>query len=179
MAQMGRPGLSASQKAELWQRWRDGQSLSEIARELGKNAGSIHGVLSSSGGIVPTTRRRSRLALTLAEREEISRGIASGQSVRNIAVVIGRAASTVCREIERHGGRKKYRASAADSVAWERSRRPKFCKLAVQDELRQAVAAKLTLDWSPEQISGRLRVEFSDDASMHISHETIYRSLCS
>lgn len=177
MATMGRPGLSASQKADLWQRWKDGQSLSEIGSALGKHAGSIHGVLSSNGGIVPYARRRSRLALTLTEREEISRGISSGESIRQIASRLGRAPSTVSREIARHGGRRKYRATLADSVAWQRTLRPKLCRLAVHKELQGVVAEQLSLDWSPEQISGWLRVQFPDDDTMRISHETIYRSL--
>lgn len=117
----GSSGLSASQKADLWQRCKDGQSLSEIGSALGKHAGSIHGVLSSNGGIVPSARRRSRLALTLTEREEISRGISSGESIRQIASRLGRAPSAVSREIARHGGRRKYRATLADSVAWQRA----------------------------------------------------------
>jgi IS30 family transposase len=177
MATMGRPGLSASQKADLWQRWKDGQSLSEIGSALGKHAGSIHGVLSSNGGIMPSSRRRSRLALTLTEREEISRGISSGESIRQIASMLGRAPSTVSREIARHGGRIKYRATLADSVAWQRALRPKLCRLAVHKELQGVVAEQLSLDWSPEQISGWLRVQFPDDETMRISHETIYRSL--
>lgn len=177
MAQMGRPGLSASQKAELWQRWRSGQSLSDIGRALGKHAGSIHGVVSSNGGIIPAVRRRSRLALTLAEREEISRGIAADVSIRQIAATIGRPPSTVSREIARHGGRTKYRASDADSEASDRARRPKLCRLAAHYRLQRIVANKLKVDWSPEQISGWLKVEFPDDESMRVSHETIYRSL--
>lgn len=130
MAQMGRPGLSAVQKAELWARWKNGQSLSEIGRALGKHAASIHGVVAMRGGIVPVQRRRSRLALTLAEREEISRGIAANLSVREIASTIGKAASTVSRELNRHGGRGHYRAADADGRAWKQARRPKTCKLA-------------------------------------------------
>ena len=177
MAQMGRPGLSASQKAELWQRWKAGQSLSDIGRALGKHAGSVHGIVSSNGGIVPADRRRSRLALTLAEREEISRGIAVGCSIRQIAAEIARSASTISREIARHGGRNRYRATEADVQAWEQARRPKSCKLAIHHELQVVVASKLILDWSPEQIAGWLEREFQDDESMRVSHETIYRSL--
>lgn len=177
MAQMGRPGLSASQKAELWQRWKAGQSLSEIGRALGKHAGSVHGVVSSNGGIVPKIRRRSRFALTLAEREEISRGVAAGCSIRQIGVMIARSPSTISREIARHGGRNRYRAIDADSQAWEQARRPKACKLAIRPELQVVVASKLILDWSPEQIAGWLEREFQDDESMRVSHETIYRSL--
>jgi IS30 family transposase len=177
MAQMGRPGLSASQKAELWQRWKAGQSLSDIGRALGKHAGSVHGVVSSNGGIVPPNRCRSRLALTLAEREEISRGIAMGCTIRQIAAEIARSPSTVSREIARHGGSLRYRASEADSAAWEQARRPKRCKLATHYGLQLIVASKLSLDWSPAQIAGWLKQEFLDDANMHVSHETIYRSL--
>lgn len=174
MAQMGRPGLSASDKAELWRRWKEGQTLSEIGRALGKHAGSILGVLSLNGGILPTERRRSRLALTLLEREEISRGIASGHSIRQITAAIGRTPSTVSREIRRHGGKRKYRAADADRAAWELSRRPKLCRLATNVKLQRIVAEKLTLDWSPEQVAGWLKVQY---AEMRISHETIYRSL--
>ncbi len=121
MGQMGRPGLSAAQKAELWQRWKQGQSLSEIGRALGKHAGSIHGILSSNGGFIPSVRTRSRWALTLAEREEISRGIASALSIRQIASTLGRAPSTVSREIHCHGGAYTYRAAEADTQAWVHS----------------------------------------------------------
>lgn len=177
MAQMGRPGLSASQKAELWRRWKAGQSLSDIGRALGKHAGSIHGVVSSSGGIIPAVRRRSRLALTLAEREEISRGIAADISIRQIATTIGRSPSTVSREIARHGGRDRYRASEADCRAWAQARRPKPCWLAIHQDLQAIVASKLSLEWSPEQIAGWLKLQFPDEKSMRVSHETIYRSL--
>lgn len=177
MAQMGRPGLSAAQKAELWQRWKQGQSLSEIGRALGKHAGSIHGVVSSNGGFIPPLRRRARWALTLAEREEISRGLATGGSIRQIAAQLGRAPSTISREIHRHGGAHRYRASAADKHAWDRARRPKRCRLATHPLLQQLVASKLRLDWSPEQIAGWLKREFPAHGTMQISHETIYRSL--
>lgn len=177
MAQMGRPGLSAAQKAELWQRWKQGQSLSEIGRALGKHAGSIHGVVASNGGFIPPIRRRSRWALTLAEREEISRGLAAGGSIRQIAAKLGRAPSTISREIHRHGGAHRYRASEADMRAWDRARRPKRCRLATQPPLQRLVACKLILDWSPEQIAGWLKRTFPDQDTMRISHETIYRRL--
>ena len=177
MGQMGRPGLSAAQKADLWHRWKHGQSLSEIGRALGKHAGSIHGVVSSRGGFIPAVRRRSRWALTLAEREEISRGMAANGSIRQIAVKLGRSPSTVSREIGRHGGPHTYRASEADAQAWERARRPKPCRLATHPPLQRMVASKLTLDWSPAQISGWLKRAFPDNGSMRVSHETIYRSL--
>jgi IS30 family transposase len=151
MGQMGRPGLSATQKADLWQRWKQGQSLSEIGRALGKHAGSIHGVVSSNGGLIPAVRRRSCWALTLAEREEISRGVATRRSIRQIAAQLGRAPSTVSRELTRHGGTHTYRAADADARAWERARRPKPCRLARHPLLQRVVARKLTLDWSPDK----------------------------
>lgn len=177
MAHMGRPGLPAAQKAELWQRWKQGQSLSEIGRALGKHAGSIHGVVSSNGGFIPPVRRRSRWALTLAEREEISRGLATACSIRQLAAKLGRAPSTISREIHRRGGAHRYRASEADTRAWDRARRPKRCRLATQPALQRLVASKLILDWSPEQIAGWLKREFRAQSTMRISHETIYRSL--
>ncbi len=177
MARMKRRGLSASQKRELWERWKRGQSLNDIARALEKHRGSIHSVLASSGGIEPPPRRRPRLALTLCEREEISRGLAEGRSMREIASLIQRAPSTVSREIGRHRGRERYRASEADQRAWDRARRPKPCRLAVHRRLQKIVAKKLGLDWAPEQISGWLKRRYPGDPEMQISHETIYRSL--
>jgi len=177
MAQLGRPGLSASQKMELWERWKSGQSLSDIGRALSKHPASIHGVVSGNGGFVPPTRRRSRLALSLAEREEISRGIAAGDSMRRIAAVLERAPSTVSREIARHAGRRKYRANAADEAAWNHAHRPKLCRLATNRRLQRIVAKKLRVEWSPEQISGWLKREYPDAPDMQISHEAIYRSL--
>ncbi len=177
MARIGRPGLSDAQKSELWRRFREGESLSDIGRALGKHAGSIHGVVSASGGIVPATRIRAPISLSLAEREEISRGIVSGLSIRGVASRIGRSPSTVSREISRNGGRLRYRAAEADEVAWNRSRRPKLCRLATQHRLRYIVARKLQLDWSPQQISGWLAKQYPDRDDMKVSHETIYRSL--
>jgi len=177
MGHMGRPGLSAAQKADLWQRWKQGQSLREIGRALGKHAGSIHGVVSSNGGVIPPARKRSRWALTLAEREEISRGMAADRSIRQIAATLGRAPSTVSREITRGGGARTYRAAEADAQAWERTRRPKSCRLATSPTLQSIVASKLTLEWSPEQIAGWLKRAFPDQGTMRVSHETIYRSL--
>ena len=177
MAQTGRPGLSAEQRAEFWQRWKAGQSMSEIGRALGRDRSSIHYVARWHGGIVPAIRRRSRLALTLVEREDISRGIAGGCSIRSIAQRLGRAASTVSREVGRHGGWHGYRAAGADIEAWEATLRPKRCLLGVNRKLQRIVASKLSLDWSPEQVSGWLKAEFPDDESMRVSHETIYRSL--
>jgi IS30 family transposase len=177
MAQLGRPGLSFAQKRELWQRWKEGQSLSEIGRALGRAPGSIDGVVRANGGYVPSERRRTPRTLTPAEREEISRGLAAGSSLRTIAARIGKAPSTVCREVRRNGGPRKYRAAKADDRAWDRARRPKHCVLEANVELQRTVAAKLAEDWSPEQIAGWLPVEYPEDEAMRVSHETIYRSL--
>ena len=170
-------GFSAIEKGDIWRRWKAGQSLHEIGRAFAKPHSCIRCLLLPRGGIAPVARRRSRLSLTLAEREDISRGIASGSPLREIARRLDRAASTVSREISRHGGRPTYRAHVADDHAWDSTLRPKKCLLAVSRTLRNIVASKLILDWSPEQISGWLRTQFPDDASMRVSHETIYRSL--
>jgi IS30 family transposase len=177
MTQGKRPGFSAAQKTDIWSRWKAGQSLHVIGRAFGKEHTSIHCVLSHHGGIVPATRRRSLLALTVVEREDISRGLASGSSLRDIAKRLERAASTVSREVARHGGRPEYRAKEADDQAWESALRPKRCLLAIHVKLQQIVASKLILDWSPEQVSGWLKIQYPDDKSMRVSHETIYRSL--
>jgi IS30 family transposase len=177
MAQIGRPGLSAGQKAELWERWKHGESLSDIGHALDKHAGSIFGVLMIKGGIYRPPRQRSRRALTLSEREEISRGIAAMESIHAMAASIGRSPSTVSREIARNGGRDQYRAAEADVQAWDRACRPKRCKLSQHRRLQRIVAGKLDLDWSPEQISGWLERTFPHDESLRVSHETIYRSL--
>ena len=169
--------LSAVQRIDMWGRWKAGQSLHAIGRVFGKDHVSIQFMLSQRGGIVPAARRRSALTLTLAEREDISRGIATGSSIRAIAKSLERAVSTVSREVARHGGRPQYRASAADHQAWESALRPKVCLLAIQVKLQTIVAGKLILDWSPEQISGWLKIQYPEDESMRVSHETIYRSL--
>jgi len=170
-------GLSAVEKRDVWRRWKAGQTLHEIGRVFDKPHSCIRSVLLPRGGIPPIARRRSRLALTLAEREDISRAIASGSSVRESARVLGRAVSTVSREIIRHGGRPAYRAPDADQQAWNAALRPKRSLLVVNRRLRDIVASKLILDWSPEQISGWLKTRYPNDESMHVSHETIYRSL--
>ncbi len=172
-----RRGLSVSQKQELWERWKRGESSQDIARAFGKLRGSIHSVLSVRGGIPPSPRRRSRWSLRLSEREEISRGLAEGRSMRKIASSIQRAPSTVSREIGRHGGRAAYRAAQADQKAWDHARRPKPCRLAVQRRLQKLVAKKRSLNWSPEQIAGWLKRRYPGTEGMQISHETIYRSL--
>jgi IS30 family transposase len=161
----------------MWRRWKAGQSLHEIGRALGKDHVVIHFLLARHGGIAPPVRHRSRRVLTLAEREDISRGIASGCSMRVIAQHLSRACSTVSREVARHGGRAQYRANQADQQAWDSALRPKLCLLAMHDQLRKIVASKLILDWSPKQISGWLNRRYPKDQSLRVSHETIYRSL--
>ena len=169
--------LSANQRIDMWGRWKAGQSLHEIGRALGKQHTVVHFLLARHGGIAPVTRRRSPITLTLAEREDISRGIASGSSIREIAKGLERAVSTVSREVARHGGRPQYRANEADRQAWASALRPKVCLLANHVKLQELVASKLILDWSPEQISGWLKNQYPEDESMRVSHETIYRSL--
>ncbi len=168
---------SAQERRELWERWKRGESISEIGRALDRAPGTIHCTIRQHGGVPPPERHRSRLALTLQEREEISRGIAAGDSARGIAARLGRSPSTVTRELNRHGGRRRYRAAEADRRASERARRPQRCKLARNPVLSGLVAAKLREDWSPEQIAGWLKMEFPDDETMRVSHETIYLSL--
>jgi IS30 family transposase len=169
--------LSSVQRADMWSRWKAGESLNAIGRALGKDKQVIHFLLARHGGIAPSVRRRSRHALTLAEREDISRGIASGCSLRDIAQQLSRARSTVSREVARHGGRAQYRANEADSQAWQSALRPKVCRLALREKLRTLVASKLMRDWSPEQISGWLKRQYPNDESLRVSHETIYRTL--
>ena len=168
---------SVGERRELWERWRRGESISEIGRALDRAPGTVFFTLKERGGFSPATRHRSRLALTLSEREEISRGIAAGQSGRAIARGMARSPATVCREISRHGGRSRYRATSAERRAWASAERPQACKLALNHELRDLVAGKLSEDWSPQQIAGWLRLERPEDHTCWISHETIYRTL--
>jgi len=177
MARRYRRGFSATEKTETWDRWQRGESLRSIGRVFGKPSSSIYFQLAPHGGIRPAPRRRSRLALTLSEREEISRGIVAQRSIRSMARLLGRSPSTVSREVRRNGGYDHYRAAEADAEAWVRARRPKRCKLANSPWLRRAVSRKLRLNWSPEQIAGWLRRVHPGDGSYQVSHETIYRSL--
>lgn len=177
MAGRFRPGLSVEQKAELWERWQHGESLWAIGRAIGRPASSVFSIVERDGGMCPAPRRRSQRCLTLNEREEISRGIAADWTIRQIACRIRRAPSTVSREIQRNGGLRGYRAGRAETAAWVRARRPKLCKLARYARLRRIVAQKLRLAWSPEQITGWLQRSYPEDESLHVSHETIYRSL--
>ena len=164
-------------KALIWDRWQKGESINAIGRHFGRSHSSIQGILSRTGGIPPRARQRSRLALTLAEREEISRGVVAGSSIRSIAASIGRAPSTVSRELRRNGGQHQYRASKADEAAWERAHRPKTCKLAEYPALGCIVAEKLQLQWAPRQIAGWLKRTYPNDETRQVSHETIYRTL--
>ncbi len=177
MAGSVRRGLSDAQRRKLWDRWAAGESISGIGRALGRPPGSVFSVLRANGGYVPPRRCRRSGALSLPEREEISRGIASGESLRAIAGRLGRAPSTVCREVNRNGGPQRYRATRADAAMWRRARRPKPCLLAQNPALAAHVAAKLAQDWSPEQIAGHLAVTYGADSGMRVSHETIYKTL--
>ena len=177
MKQRRRIYYTDSQKALMWERWRKGESLQQIAQLFDRNHSSVQGILAETGGIQPKQRRRSRLVLTLAEREEISRSVVAGDSMRAIANRLGRAPSTISRELKRNGGMPGYRANNADELAWERARRPQACKLVRNRELAQVVASKLRLQWSPEQIAGWLKHEYAVNRDYQVSHETIYRSL--
>lgn len=166
-----------SQKAVMWDRWQRGEPLHQIAALFDRHASSVRGILLQHGGIRPPSKRRSPRTLSLAEREEISRGLAAGRSIRSIAASLGRAPSTVSREIDRNEGSEGYRANQADQAAWDRARRPKPCKLVMHRALAARVAQKLQRQWSPEQIAGWLRRTYPDDTSHQVSHETIYRTL--
>ena len=177
MKQRPRIYYTETQKAMMWDRWQKGDSLQQIAQLFDRNHSSIGRILSESGGIRPAQRQRSRLALTMAEREEISRSIVTGHSIRSIAEKLGRSPSTVSREIKRNGDRQNYRANQADRAAWERAHRPQPCKLVKNSSLALAVATKLQSSWSPEQIAGWLKFSYPEQEDYQVSHETIYRSL--
>ena len=168
---------TTEQKKVMWDRWQKGDSLKDIGRGFDRPSSSIYNILSPTGGIRPPERRRSRIALSLAEREEISRGLVANLSIRSIAAKLGRSPSTISREIKRNQGTKHYRATSADQSAWDRSKRPKFCKLARNRTLRLNVAKKLKELWSPEQIAGWLGREYPKEDHRRVSHETIYKSL--
>ncbi len=169
--------FTEADKVLMWDHWQKGDSLHAIARLFDRSHGAIARVLARTGGIRPPQRRRSRMALTLAEREEISRGVAVGQSLRTIAVLLGRAPSTVSREVNRNGGRQSYRANKAEQAAWDRAHRAKTCKLMQNRALALIVAEKLQLEWSPWQIAGWLKYTYPDDENYQVSHETIYLTL--
>jgi IS30 family transposase len=177
MKQRRRIYYSDAQKALMWERWRKGNTLHQIAQLFDRHHPSIARILSERGGIAPPPRRRSRLALTLAEREEISRGLVAGDSIRAIAEKLERAPSTISREITRNGGARNYRAGAADQNAWDRAHRPKVCKLAENRMLARRVTEKLQTNWAPQQIAGWLKRAYPENVDYHVSHETIYRTL--
>ena len=174
----GRRRLFTDSKcAELWRMYKAGESVLGIGRALGRGGSAVRRVLESTGGIAPTIRRRSSRVLSFVEREEISRGIAAGQSIRAIAKGLNRAPSTVSQEIHQHGGRGRYRAAEADLAAWDSARRPKLCLLSKNLQLQRLVAGKLKEDWAPQQIAGWLKTEYPKNPELWVSHETIYRSL--
>ena len=177
MKQRTRIQYTQAQKAQMWDRWQRGESLHKIARLFDRHHGSVRGILAESGGIRPPKRRRSPRVLSLAEREEISRGMVAERSIRSMALSLGRAPSTVSREIRRNQRSGGYRANQADQAAWDRAQRPKRCKLALDPVLAQRVARKLHRHWSPEQIAGWLKRSYPGDTSHQVSHETIYRTL--
>ena len=168
---------TSAERAELWKRWHKGESVADIARGVGRAAGSVQKFLSHRGGIEPRKRTRRATALTLDEREEISRGLVRGSSCRRIAKELGRHPSTVSREVARNGGRQAYRAARAERRASKAALRPKQCKLATEPKLRRLVARKLRERWSPKQISGWLGAGAPASSRMYVSHETIYRTL--
>ena len=172
-----RPFYTAAESAEIWDRWQRGEGLRSIGRVFGKNSSSIFAHLRPHGGIRPRARCRSRRVLSLAEREELSRSLVEGLSMRAIALRLGRAPSTVSRELGRNGGVGRYRAVQADADAWCRALRPKRCKLATHPRLRRIVAGRLRRNWSPQQIAGWLKLTHPSDEACRVSHETIYRSL--
>jgi len=169
--------LNAEQTSQLWNRWRQGDSIADIGRALGQLAPTVRGILQARGGISPPERRRSTRVLSLAERENVSRGLAQNKSLQQIATELGRCASTISREVKRHGGRQQYRAECADKRAWKNAQRAKVCILASRYRLRCVVAGKLKHNWSPEQIARWLKLAYPDDETMRVSHETIYRSV--
>lgn len=172
-----KPRIESDSKQVIWKRWQEGQSLSDIARAIDRTPASVFGYLRTHGGIQPAQRTRSRCALTFEEREDISRGLSSGMSIRGIAEQLERSPSTVSREIKRNGGSKRYRAKNSDCAAWLRAKRPKKCTLSAKPKLQTLVSSKLSLNWSPEQIAGWLKQVYPGDESMYVSHETIYKSL--
>ena len=177
MARKSNLRYTAEMRSYIWDRYKAGDSVWSIARSFDRSSSSVHGYLSRTGGIRPPARKRSNRCLSLGEREEISRGLIAGLSIREIASDLGRAPSTVSREINRNGGPERYRATSADQNAWDRAQRPKPCKLVLNRPLSRRIAAKLKRKWSPQQIAGWLKREYPGDDWNQVSHETIYRSL--
>lgn len=171
MKQRPRIYYTETQKALMWERWKKGESLQQMAQLFDRNHSSIQRILAESGGIRPAQRHRSKLSLTLTEREEISRAVVAGHSIRSIATLLGRAPSTISRELMRNGGQECYRANQADQAAWDRTLRPKTCKLVENRTLARIVAGKLQLQWAPEQIAGWLKHTYPGDENYQVSHE--------
>lgn len=169
--------FSEAEKTLIWDWWQQGGSMRGVARQLGRPHASVRTMIESYGGVRPGARCRAVQHLSLEEREEISRGMAAGESLRSIARRLGRSASTVSREVARNGGRSRYRAHRADRAAYRRAQRPKVCKLAAHSRLAILVEEKLGLWWSPQQIAGWLKATYPSDPEMWVSHETIYLSL--
>src|SRR5918999_1825609 len=177
MQRVARLRMRAGDRVAIWDRWARGESLSEIGRAIARVPAAVFHVVRARGGIPPPARWRASRALTVSEREEISRGLAAGVSFRQLGAQLGRPTSTVSREVGRHGGRRGYRAALADIATWDRARRPQRCRLAQRPALCACVAEKLAEDWSPQQIAGWLQRTYPQDLDMQVSHETIYRSL--
>jgi len=177
MVRKRRIHYTETDKAVMWDRWQKGESLEKIAQLFDRSHGSVARILLQSGGMRPAKRIRSHRTLSLAEREEISRGVVAGRSLRSIAAALNRSPSTISREINRNGGCQQYRAIVANQAAWDRAHRPKTCKLTQHPALARIVASKLQLEWSPRQIAGWLKHTYPDDETYHVSHETIYRTL--
>ncbi len=177
MAYRARKRFNEKEYSEVWDRYQRGESLKAIGRVFDRPSSSIYALLAPTGGIRPQPRKRSPLALTLSEREEISRSIVAAHSLRQIAMRLNRSPSTISREIKRNGGIEHYRANKADEAAWDRAHRPKPCKLATHPMLKRLVATKLKKNWSPKQIDGWLKETYPDDESKQVSHETIYKTL--
>ncbi len=175
---MKKPDLMNDQKkAVIWAEWGNGSPMIQIARAIEKPPATVFSYLRYHGGIAPRIRTRASISLSVEEREEISRELATGQSIRSIAALLMRSPSTISREINKNGGTARYRAAVADKAAWKRAKRPKQCVLAKNSRLRRLVTRKLSEDWSPEQISGWLKLTYPDNESLRVSHETIYKSL--
>ena len=177
MKQRPRIYYTEEQKSLMWDRWQKGESLGSIAKLFDRHHSAIERIIADSGGIRPAPRHRSSRCLSLAEREEISRGVVAGNSIRSIATTLERSPSTVSREINRNGGLNQYRANQADKNAWNHAHRPKVCKLVKNRSLANIVASRLQLEWSPEQVAGWLKYTYPDDENNQVSHEKIYRSL--
>jgi len=177
MKQRRRIYYSAAQRAEIWDRWKAGEPMSSIGRRFDRESSSVFSVLSATGGMRPPDRTRASRALSLSEREEISRGLSIRRSLRGIARLLGRSPSTISREVLRNGGPERYRATGSDQAAWDRALRPKRCKLACRPALARTVSGKLRRNWSPEQVAGWLKRAWPGEPHNQVSHETIYRSL--